>query len=102
MLLNIALLALIALVLWRLAPRPTVTALRAPLRWWPDWRDPLIWRLGIALGIVNALYFTTNAFLPDYLHHIGRADLVSAAQEFEHKSYFRGEPPVLAGERCCW
>jgi CP family cyanate transporter-like MFS transporter len=25
------------------------------------------------------MYFTTNAFLPDYLHHVGRADLVSAA-----------------------
>ena len=25
------------------------------------------------------MYFTANAFLPDYLHHLGRADLVSAA-----------------------
>ena len=25
------------------------------------------------------MYFSANAFLPDYLHHIGRADLVSAA-----------------------
>ena len=24
------------------------------------------------------MYFTANAFLPDYLHHLGRADLVSA------------------------
>ena len=72
--------ALIALVILLLAPRSAAPERRqAPQRWWPDWSDPLIWRLGIALGSVNATYFTANAFLPDYLHHIGRADLVSAA-----------------------
>ena len=48
-------------------------------RWWPDWRDPLIWRLGLILGSVNATYFVTNAFLPDYVTAAGRPDLVSAA-----------------------
>jgi CP family cyanate transporter-like MFS transporter len=48
-------------------------------RWWPDWNDPLIWRLGIMLGTVNAMYFGTNAFLPDYLTHIGHPELISAA-----------------------
>ena len=60
-------------------PRAPAPAQKAPQRWWPDWNDPLIWRLGIALGVANAMYFTANAFLPDYLHHLGRADLVSAA-----------------------
>jgi CP family cyanate transporter-like MFS transporter len=69
----------IAVILLLLAPRPPETAQKAPQRWWPDWHDPLIWRLGIALGVANAMYFTANAFLPDYLHHLGRADLVSAA-----------------------
>ena len=69
----------IALVLLLLAPRPPAPAQKTPQRWWPDWHDPLIWRLGIALGVANAMYFTANAFLPDYLHHLGRADLVSAA-----------------------
>jgi CP family cyanate transporter-like MFS transporter len=73
--------ALMALVIMALAPRSPVPAqpLQAAQRWWPNWRDPLIWRLGIALGSVNAMYFSANAFLPDYLHHIDRADLVSAA-----------------------
>src|SRR5205085_12001944 len=72
--------ALIALIVMLLAPRPAATArANGPQRWWPDWSDPLIWRLGIALGSVNAMYFSANAFLPDYLHAIGRADLVSAA-----------------------
>jgi len=73
--------ALIALVIMAFAPRGAVPRQSSPTaqRWWPNWRDPLIWRLGIALGSVNAMYFSANAFLPDYLHHIGRADLVSAA-----------------------
>lgn len=48
-------------------------------RWWPDWRDPLIWRLGLILGGVNATYFVTNAFLPDLMIAAGRPDLVSGA-----------------------
>jgi len=73
--------ALIAFIIMALAPRPAVPTrpAQAAQRWWPNWRDPLIWRLGIALGSVNAMYFSANAFLPDYLHHIGRGDLVSAA-----------------------
>jgi MFS transporter, CP family, cyanate transporter len=51
----------------------------AKRRWWPDWRDPLIWRLGLLLGSVNAGYFVTNAFLPDYVIAAGRPDLVSSA-----------------------
>ena len=48
-------------------------------RWWPDWQDPLIWRLGLILGSVNATYFVTNAFLPDLMIAAGRPELVSAA-----------------------
>jgi MFS transporter, CP family, cyanate transporter len=70
---------LIAVTLWLLAPRPAAAVQQAPLRWWPDWRDPLIWKLGIALGGANAMYFTANAFLPDFLHHLQRPDLVSPA-----------------------
>jgi MFS transporter, CP family, cyanate transporter len=47
--------------------------------WWPDWRNPLIWRLGILFGSVNAIYFSTNAFLPVYLSNTGRGDLIAAA-----------------------
>src|SRR3989440_171118 len=71
--------ALIAIIVMLLAPPPVPTRQTKAQRWWPDWHDPLIWRLGIALGSVNAMYFSANAFLPDYLHYIGRADLVSAA-----------------------
>jgi len=47
--------------------------------WWPDWRRPLIWQLGLILGSVNAIYFVSNAFLPDYVIAQGRPDLVGSA-----------------------
>jgi CP family cyanate transporter-like MFS transporter len=73
--------AAIAVLVLALAPKaPVHPAGMAPQRrWWPDWRSPLIWRLGIMLGTVNAMYFTTNAFLPDYLNARGQSDWISAA-----------------------
>jgi CP family cyanate transporter-like MFS transporter len=48
----------------------------ASRRWWPDWRHPLVWRLGLMLGSVNTIYWSANTFLPDYLDGLGRPDLV--------------------------
>ena len=45
-------------------------------RWWPDWTKPLTWMLGLTFGCSNSIYFSTNAFLPDYLSSHGRADLI--------------------------
>jgi CP family cyanate transporter-like MFS transporter len=62
-----------------LAPRssrPAGSAAAAPRRWWPDWRRPFLWRLGLILGSINSLYFVTNHFLPDYLTLTGRPDLI--------------------------
>ncbi|HTE76094.1 MAG TPA: MFS transporter [Xanthobacteraceae bacterium] len=75
-----------ALLVIACAPRPrnvngTVTAGRL---WWPDWRRPLIWRLGAILGSVNSMYFVTNAFLPDFLTAAGRPDLISSALTAEN------------------
>ena len=69
--------AVIALLILALAPRaPVPTGPTAPRRWWPDWRSGLIWRLGLMFGANNATYFSANAFIPDYLHHVGRPDLI--------------------------
>ena len=54
-------------------------AITASRHGWPDWRRPLIWRLGLILGSVNAMYLVSNAFLPDYLTAYGRPDLISSA-----------------------
>jgi CP family cyanate transporter-like MFS transporter len=72
--------AIIALLVLLFAPRPgTTNGSQARRRWWPDWNNALIWRLGIMLGTVNATYFATNAFIPDYLRSNGEAEWTSAA-----------------------
>ncbi len=48
-------------------------------KWWPNWKDPLIWRLGLIFGSVNATYFVSNAFLPDYVTAAGHAELIGPA-----------------------
>jgi MFS transporter, CP family, cyanate transporter len=47
--------------------------------WWPDWRNPLIWLLGFTFGSNNSPFFTTNAFLGDYLVSRGQGDLLGPA-----------------------
>jgi CP family cyanate transporter-like MFS transporter len=72
--------AIIALLVMVFAPKQTsANGTAARRRWWPDWRNSLIWRLGIMLGTVNATYFTTNAFIPDYLRSNGQGEWISAA-----------------------
>ena len=72
--------AIIAVVILAAAPRTSTTvATAASRRWMPDFTNPLIWRIGLLLGSVNATYFSMNGFLPDYLTHTGRPDLINAA-----------------------
>jgi len=44
--------------------------------WWPDWRDPKTWEIGLMQGGSGTIYFGANAFIPDYLHAIGHGELV--------------------------
>ncbi len=73
--------AIIAMMVLMLAPSSPPMNGMAPTRrrWWPNWRDSLIWRLGIMLGTINATYFATNAFLPDYLRSNGQGEWISAS-----------------------
>ena len=73
-----------ALLIIACAPRTLGTNGAAGRLWWPDWRRPLIWRLGAILGSVNSMYFVTNAFLPDFVTAAGRADLISSALTAEN------------------
>jgi MFS transporter, CP family, cyanate transporter len=54
---------------------PASAAPSPPVRWWPDWRRVETWQLGLMLGGTGGLYFASNAFIPEYLHAIGRPDL---------------------------
>jgi MFS transporter, CP family, cyanate transporter len=59
-------------------PREASRRRQGQMRWSPDWHDPRTWQLGLLQGGGAALYFGCNAFLPDYLHAIGRPELVGA------------------------
>jgi CP family cyanate transporter-like MFS transporter len=68
-------------MLW-LSPKGTsdgASGKSAKPKWWPDWRDGLVWRLGLIFGSVNSMYFGANTFLPDYLNDLGRGNSISAA-----------------------
>jgi CP family cyanate transporter-like MFS transporter len=72
--------AIITIMVMWLAPSPASNdSTPARRRWWPDWRNALIWRLGIMLGTINATYFATNAFIPDYLRDRGQDEWIGAA-----------------------
>jgi MFS transporter, CP family, cyanate transporter len=71
-----------ALLYFAFAPRSPTTAEAGggeARHGWPDWKDPLIWLLGFTFGSNNALFFSVNAFLPEYLVSLGRGDLTAAA-----------------------
>ncbi len=47
--------------------------------WWPDWKNPLIWLLGLTFGCNNSPFFSANAFLGDYLASQGQSDVLGPA-----------------------
>jgi CP family cyanate transporter-like MFS transporter len=48
-------------------------------RWFPDFRSPLQWQLGILQAAASIAYFGANAFVPDYLHATNAGNLVGPA-----------------------
>ena len=78
---SVPLFMIAALGMWYAHGRKRSAAPAAPRSrtWWPDWRSPLTWRLGLIAGGCSSLYFATNTFLPDYLRGMDRADLIAPA-----------------------
>ncbi len=70
---------LTAVVVALATPHLARDAARPAARWWPDWRDRQVWLLGLIFGSASAIYWGSNAFIPDYLHATGRPGLVPAA-----------------------
>jgi CP family cyanate transporter-like MFS transporter len=48
-------------------------------RWWPDWKNPVVWLLGLTFGSNNSAFFSTNAFLGEFLSSQGKPELLGAA-----------------------
>lgn len=72
-------LAAIALIVFLFQPGGKSAPAVRHERWMPDWRDPLLWKIGLMIGGGNQLYFCANAFLPGYLLEIGRTELIVPA-----------------------
>ena len=55
--------------------RPVVKGVRP--RWWPSWREGQAVRIGLVMGMASAVYFGTNAYIPDFLDQTGRHALIT-------------------------
>ncbi|HVV42223.1 MAG TPA: MFS transporter [Nitrobacter sp.] len=71
--------AVIAVVIFVMRPQGGDGAAAHTRRWMPDWRDPLLWKVGLVAAANNQLYFCTNAFLPGLLLQNGHTDLIRPA-----------------------
>lgn len=71
---------LVALAIYLFQPRGVANAQPPKIRrWMPDWRDPLLWKVGFMMSGANQLYFCANAFLPGLLMGNGQTDLIAPA-----------------------
>jgi CP family cyanate transporter-like MFS transporter len=68
--------AVTALLIGGLTPHVPPGPDRKPVLWWPDWRNAEMWKLGLMQGGNGAIFFGANAFIPDYLHAVGRGELL--------------------------
>jgi MFS transporter, CP family, cyanate transporter len=75
-------------------PRPAV-----PSRWWPSWLEGQAVRIGIVMGMASAIYFGTNAYVPDFLDQTGRHDLITPTLAVLNGSQLLTAPAVAIWER---
>lgn len=71
--------ALIAVMIVAARPRGDDRRPAQHRRWMPDWRDPLLWKIALAMSANNQAYFCTNAFLPGLLLQRGQTDFIGPA-----------------------
>jgi len=71
----------------------------APSRWWPSWRQGQAVRIGLVMGMASAVYFGSNAFIPDFLDHTGRHELITPTLAVLNGSQLLTAPAVAIWER---
>ena len=71
----------IAPVFYLLSPKTNSQSVNTAVggRWWPDWKNPAVWLLGLTFGSNNSAFFSSNAFLGDFLASNGKPELLGPA-----------------------
>ncbi|MHB8611770.1 MAG: MFS transporter [Candidatus Dormibacteraceae bacterium] len=75
-------------------PQPAV-----PARWWPSWREGPAVRIGLVMGMASAVYFGTNAYVPDFLDQTGRHSLITPTLFVLNASQLLTAPAVALREK---
>jgi CP family cyanate transporter-like MFS transporter len=99
-----------ALVLWSavvaasalavvLAAPARVSRPAIPARWWPSWREGPAVRIGVVMGMASAVYFGSNAYIPDFLDQTGRHNLITPTLAVLNGSQLLTAPVVAIWER---
>lgn len=70
-----------------------------PARWWPSWREGQVVRIGVVMGMASAVYFGTNAYIPDYLDQTGRHNLIAPTLAALNGSQLLTAPVVALWDR---
>lgn len=70
-----------------------------PSRWWPSWRESQTVRIGLVMGMASAVYFGTNAYVPDFLDQTGRHNLISPTLAVLNGAQLLTAPAVLIWQR---
>jgi CP family cyanate transporter-like MFS transporter len=68
-------------------------------RWWPSWREGQTVRIGVVMGMASAVYFATNAYVPDFLDQTGRHQLISPALAIFNGSQLLSAPAIAIWDR---
>lgn len=80
------------------APRRR-SAVSVPSRWWPSWRESQVMRIGAVMGMASAVYFGTNAYIPDFLDQSGRHSLITPTLAVLNGSQLLTAPAVALWDR---
>jgi MFS transporter, CP family, cyanate transporter len=70
-----------------------------PTRWWPSWREGQAVRIGLVMGMASAVYFGTNAYIPDFLDQTGRHQLITPTLAALNGAQLLTAPAVAVWDR---
>ncbi len=78
---------------------PGRAKLARPSKWWPSWLEGQVIRIGAVMGMASAVYFGTNAYIPDFLDQSGRHALITPTLAVLNGSQLLTAPAVALWDR---